>query len=47
MKKNKYLAPKGELVELTYEENFLLSFTQDKDVPDLEEEDGWGDSIWG
>ena len=32
---------------MTYEENFLLSFTQDQDIPDLEEEEGWGDSIWG
>ena len=47
MKKKVYLTPEAELLEWAMEENFLASFTQDKDIPDLEEEDGWGNSIWG
>ena len=46
MKKQIYQTPLAELLEWAYEENFLATFTQDQDVPDLEEEDGWGDSIW-
>ena len=47
MNKSVYSAPQAELLEWAMEENFLASFTQDKNIPDLEEEDGWGDSIWG
>ena len=46
MKKTVYLTPEAELLEWALEENFLTSFTQDKNIPDLTEEDGWGDSIW-
>ena len=44
--KKYYLTPEAELLEWTCEENFLLSVVQSDDIPDLEEEDGWGDSIW-
>jgi hypothetical protein len=47
MKKTFYETPSAELLEMTFEGNFLTSFTQEKDIPKLEEEDGWGDSIWG
>ena len=47
MKKTFYETPSAELLEMTFEGNFLTSITQEKDIPDLEEEDGWGDSIWG
>lgn len=47
MKRKTYAPPQADLLEMTLEENFLISITQDQDVPDLEEEDGWGDSIWG
>lgn len=46
-KKLLYAAPSSVLCELAYEENFLVSLSQDQDVPDLTEETGWGDSIWG
>ena len=46
MKKTMYESPQTELMEWAWEKNFLASFTQNKDIPDLEEEDGWGDSIW-
>ena len=47
MKAANYESPQAELLEIFIEGNFLLSFTQEQDVPDLEEEEGWGDSIWG
>ena len=46
MMKNTYLSPEAELLEWVYEENFLASFSQEEKIPDLTEEDGWGDSIW-
>lgn len=44
--KQSYLTPVAEMLEWACEENFLLSGLPSKDIPDLEEEDGWGDSIW-
>ena len=46
MKKQYYSTPQAELLEWACEENFLATFTQDKDIPDLEEDEGWGDDIW-
>lgn len=46
MSKKTYLTPLAESLEWAYEENFLATFTQDKDIPDLEEDKEWGDSIW-
>lgn len=41
-----YFAPETELI-MTKLEMSILSNVGTNDVPDLEEESGWGDSIWG
>ena len=47
MKKSNYSTPQAEMLEWACEENFLATVTQEKDIPDLDEENGWGDDIWG
>ena len=47
MKTAVYESPQAELLEITQEVNFLTSFEQNQGIPNLEEEDGWGDDIWG
>lgn len=46
MNKKSYLPPEAELLEWACEENFAASFNPQGSTPDLEDEDGWGDSIW-
>ena len=44
-----YEAPEAEEILIRIEENILSEtvISTDQDIPNLEEENGWGDSIWG
>ena len=44
--KKSYLSPQAESLEWAYEESFLASGMDSNGIPNLEQEDGWGDSIW-